>query len=436
VGGRAAHDPGEVRIRRPCGFVVRAVLANGLKKILPLGLPGAAGLARRGPVDLALVDLLALVDVHGGGVHIAGELRGSLAAVDERSERIDPLDHRLAPVGEGVLHHVVVHVLAAIARPVHRGALARRRDRPAVLDPTAFVDLVDQEFQHEAGAGPEEVYAVVDLPGDVIRAGRRFAEEVPAAVPRGADQSDVAQFARADLLDQHLPGDTMAALNSGRDLDVPLLRRLARRQDAAAAGRVGREALLHEHVYALLHRVLDLHGAAVGVGREHGHVARPQAVDRVAIRVEPDETAVGGHVDPIVERLLQHAVSAVDALVGQVGHRMEFDRTGGDRERVGNRPAAPAAAADQGQADRVVRRSVHARHARRKHRACGDCSAELDHVAASGLGKRAIGRSDWAIHGRAPGNNEVRGIGFQSVVTAVKLRACGQQRLALRTDWR
>ncbi len=89
-------------------------------------------------------------------------------------------------------------------------------------------------------------------------------------------------------------------------------------QDAAAAGRVGREALLHEHVHALLHRVLDLHGAAVGVGREHGHVARPQAVDRVAIRVEPGETAVGGDVDPIGELLLQHVVSALEH-VGRSG---------------------------------------------------------------------------------------------------------------------
>ena len=73
-------------------------------------------------------------------MHVAGELRGAAAALDERGERIDPLDHGLAPVGEGVLHHVVVNVLAAIARLVRRGALARRRDRPAVLDPAAFVD--------------------------------------------------------------------------------------------------------------------------------------------------------------------------------------------------------------------------------------------------------------------------------------------------------
>ena len=189
----------------------------------------------------ALVDLLTLVDVHRGGVHVAGELRRALAAVNERGERINAFDHGLAAVGERVLDGVVVEVLAAIVRSVCRRALAGGRHGPAVLDPTAFVDLVDQHFQQDAGGGPEEVHAVADLPGDMVRVGRRFRQEVAAETARGADQGNVAQFAGADLLDQCLPGDAVAALQPRGDLEILLLRCLARSQNAAATGRIGCE---------------------------------------------------------------------------------------------------------------------------------------------------------------------------------------------------
>ena len=76
-------------------------------------------------------------------------------------------------------------------------------------------------------------------------------------------------------------------------------------------------------------------------------------------------------------------MGGVDPIFGQVGHGMKLDGTGAHGERVADRPAAPAAAADQCQADRVVFSGMHARHARAgKQRAGGGCPAELDRVAA------------------------------------------------------
>ena len=87
-------------------------------------------------------------------------------------------------------------------------------------------------------------------------------------------------------------------------LEVLLLRRLGRLQHAARAGRIDGERLLHEHVDALWHGVLEVQRAEGGVrGQEH-HVAGPEAVDRLLVGVEAEEAALGRHVDLVRERRL------------------------------------------------------------------------------------------------------------------------------------
>ena len=87
---------------------------------------------------------------------------------------------------------------------------------------------------------------------------------------------------------------------------------------------------------------------------------------------------MGRNVDLIGKAILQRPVGTIDAIFGQISHRVKFDGAGGHREGVADRPAASAAAADQRQADCVIFRGMHPRHVcAGKHRGRGDCSAEF-----------------------------------------------------------
>ena len=145
-----------------------------------------------------------------------------------------------------------------------------------------------------------------------------------------------------------------------------------RLEHPADARRVDRERLLHEDVDALADGVLEMRRAEGGLrGQEHD-VAGPEAVDRLAVGVEPDEAPLGRHVDLVLERF-EVLEARLDAVLEQVGHGVELDRAAGGREGVGQRARAPRAGADNGQLDRVVFGRVdpghgHARHGRSRHR--------------------------------------------------------------------
>ncbi len=100
----------------------------------------------------------------------------------------------------------------------------------------------------------------------------------------------------------------MAAHEAGADLEVLLLRRLARPEDALDAAGIRREILLHEDVDALLHGVLKVRPAEGAVRRQDGDIAGPQAVDRVPVGIETQEPPLGRRIDPIAQLLGQGAV--------------------------------------------------------------------------------------------------------------------------------
>ena len=156
----------------------------------------------------------------------------------------------------------------------------------------------------------------------------------------------------------------MAAHQSGGDLEVLLLRRLAGPQNLPHAARIGGEALLHEDVHALLDRVVQVRRAEAGVRGQQGHVARPQAVDGLAIGVEAEELPLLGHVDLLAELLAQRLVRGLQAILEQVGHGDQLDRPAGGRKGVAHRAAAAVAAADDGQPDGVVLAGVDVRNDR------------------------------------------------------------------------
>ena len=80
---------------------------------------------------------------------VAGELL--VAAVD-----VPAFEEQLGAVAEGVLDRVGVEVLVDVVAAVVPAAGALGLDRPGVLHPAAFVDVVDQEVAEAAAAGPEE----------------------------------------------------------------------------------------------------------------------------------------------------------------------------------------------------------------------------------------------------------------------------------------
>ena len=150
--------------------------------------------------------------------------------------------------------------------------------------------------------------AGTELPEQLVLAARDGPHAVAGIHAVGADELDLAHRAVADLLDQRLAGGGMAAHQAGGDLEVLLLRRLAGPENPLDAARIGREVLLHEHVDALLHGILEVRRAEGGVRGQHGHVARPQAVDRLAVGVEAQEPPLRRHVDLVAEQLGQGLV--------------------------------------------------------------------------------------------------------------------------------
>ena len=150
--------------------------------------------------------------------------------------------------------------------------------------------------------------AVLDLPVDVVRAGGRLGQERFAPTARGPHQFDLAQRPIADLLDDRLPGDTVAALQAHGDLEIASCRFLAGGENPVASGRIGRKRLLQEDVDALAHRVFKLPGAAVSVSRKHCHVTGAQAVDRPAEGVETGKPLFGRNRHAVAEPLCQHVM--------------------------------------------------------------------------------------------------------------------------------
>lgn len=395
MAGGPAHECREVGIDRPLELVVRPVVADGVDERVPLVLPRTERVFRRRPGDVVLFDPLVLEQVDGRGVRHAGELGGAFGAVDEGGELAVRVVHppelaeRLASVGEGVLDGVDVDVLAAIGAARPAAAQAVRRDRPGILDPAAFVDLVDQVVDHVARAHVEQVDPPeFELAHQPVGVGAHVAEPAAAFVAVGADQRDVAHRAVADLLDQRLAGGRVSALEPGEDLDALLLGLFARGQKPVQAAWIGGEGLLHEHVDPLPDRVLDVDRSDVRPGCAQGDIARPQAIDRLLIPLEPDELPLAGDIDPVLELVVQSLALVLHAFGVQIGHRVELHRPAvGHGQGVPDGPGAAPAAAEQRQADGVVGGRMEGRSQTPEHsRPRGDGATTFEEFPAVDLG--------------------------------------------------
>ena len=197
-----------------------------------------------------------------------------------------------------------------------------------------------------------------------------------------AHHVDVADLAVADAAFQFLAGIAVPAHQADADLEVVPGRFLAERQHPPRAGAVDRDRLLHEDVQPFLDGVGELHPAEGRRGGEDHHVAFAERVHRSAIAVEADEATGFGHLDLVAKLVLQ----AVEA-IGQPGlkdvrHRGQAGRPA-RLQRVLGGAGATAAAADQGDLNRVRLAGVNLRQGDSRVRPDGgDLARGLDHVAA------------------------------------------------------
>ena len=174
----------------------------------------------------------------------------------------------------------------------------------------------------------------------------------------------------------------MTAHHAGGDLEVFPFGGFARAQDAFESARIGRERFFHENMHSFLDGVFDVRRAKGGVSGAKHNIARAQAVDRLAITVEPDELAIARHIDFLPILLGQVRMGVGQSVREDIGHGDELHGTAGRLERVGDRATPATAATNDRQPDRVVLGSMHSGQGHsRERRGGGEPSGLLEKIA-------------------------------------------------------
>ena len=288
---------------------------------------------------------------------------------------------------------------------------------------------MDVHLGVQSARDPEEVGEVADLPIQFLGVGGAIGQDSAGLHPKGPNELDWPQLAVADPLDELLPVPGMAGHEAGGDLEILFFRRLARLDDPSHARRVAREGLFHEDVHALLDCVLQLHRAESGVAGEHRNIARTQAVDRLAVRIEAHEPPILRHVHPIGVLRAQALVGVGQTICIQVGHGDQPDRSAGGLARIGHGPASATAATDQRQADRVVLGGMDLGDCRSGQcGACGDASRLGQEVAARQVARFRGGRLRLSFH-------EQVSLRVMAVYSLLPIAGAGQFRCLCR-NWK
>ena len=258
-------------------------------------------------------------------------------------------------------------------------------DRPGVFHPTEMINVVDVKVAETPAAGPEEAVEALNLPKQFTRFAGPFLRERRAhrsMHPIAAQHNEVADFAVLDALKKFLQRPAVTRHQADGHLEVFLLRFLSELEHPARGRAIHGDGLFHKHVQALPDGVSEVDPTKRRRRRENDNVARLQAVHRLLVGVETDELAILRDIDLIFAVPLHLVVTSLEPVIEHIGHGDQFDRTGLDGKGIGRGAGAPAAAADQGNLDRVVLRRMDARNGdSRQGRGRGKLAGVFDKVA-------------------------------------------------------
>ena len=193
----------------------------------------------------------------------------------------------------------------------------------------------------------------------VATAGREVEIVHGVVLPVAAKRDQLARFAVAQPLKEFAAAVAVAAHQTDSNLHALLVGLSREVEHAPGARPIDGDWLLHEGVHALFDGIGEHRRPKRRRRREQGDVARPQAVEGLLVGLEADEDPVVGHVDPLLELLLDrplHDLGPVGEHIGERHHTRLAPRHG---ERVDRRPAPTAAAADDRDANLVAAGSMH-----------------------------------------------------------------------------
>ena len=216
---------------------------------------------------------------------------------------------------------------------------------------------MDQRLRGVVARKPVEVVPVLELVPHFVPARLAEAEDVRSAKVGHFDGDDLADRPVLDPLDGLADARIVAPTEAGNEAQVLLSGLLGGGHRQLHAGHVDAVRLLAEDVLAGVYGRLEHHGVEVrGAGDQH-HVHA--ALDQLLVGVEADETmiVVDGHLLGI--RLLKQPAAVLEMIGEDVGHCDQPDVFAGVHG-VGGRSAAPSAAADQADLDRVAAGGVDA----------------------------------------------------------------------------
>src|SRR5690606_34950462 len=153
---------------------------------------------------------------------------------------------------------------------------------------------------------------------------------------------------------------------------VLLLRFLGGSEDLPHARGIDCDRLLHEHVLALLDCLLEVNRTEAGRRGENRDVAERE---RLLVGIESHETPILRHVDAVRKAPGELLVRAFETIFESVRHRDQLDRPTAHAERLCSSTRTTAAASDERDLDRVVRRLAKGKSFRRETgEHCAACS--------------------------------------------------------------
>jgi hypothetical protein len=134
-------------------------------------------------------------------------------------------------------------------------------------------------------------------------------------------------------------------------------------------------------------------------GLDHD-VAGTQAVNRLAIGIETEETPIRGHVDPFAEPFVEPTVRSGQPILEEIGHSYQLRRPRRRRKSIADCAAPTPAAPDQRHLYRVVFGGIDARNgARRQNRSSSDATRVFEKLPTTSALSRVLSHNHFAPNG-------------------------------------